>query len=86
MSMISTSRARNKSSCSGPFGFAFIAHPEIARFRLKSYKTLQSKATESAHFTHKINVLGFVQGELRKRHLKKLGAALKAHFAMGDIV
>jgi hypothetical protein len=64
MSMISTSRARNRSSCSGPFGFAFIAYPEIARFLLESYKTLQSKATENAYFRHKISMLRVVQGEL----------------------
>ena len=65
MSMISTNRARNRSSCSGPFGFAFTAHPEIARFRLESYETLQKMANENDQFTHKISALRIVQGELR---------------------
>jgi hypothetical protein len=41
-----------------------MARSEIARFQPEAYKTLQSEARKTAVSQHKINDMGFVQGEL----------------------
>jgi hypothetical protein len=64
-SIMSVSRGRSRSSCSGSRGLAFIAPSEIAGFRPEPCETLHSQATPKRDSAHEIKSMGVVQGELR---------------------
>lgn len=57
MSTIAPNHTRNRSGCSDRFDFAFIAHLEMARFRLEARATLHSKATQNAFLLPDISFL-----------------------------
>ncbi|MBY6059818.1 hypothetical protein, partial [Leisingera daeponensis] len=64
MSIISTRRARQRSSCSGVGFRGFILRLEIAGFLPSQYKTLHARPNKIRIFSSKISQIKIVQGEL----------------------
>ncbi|MCC5972960.1 MAG: hypothetical protein JJT81_02800 [Rubellimicrobium sp.] len=65
MSIISTSRARSRSSCSGGGFLGFMARLEIAGFRLQLYQRLHPEPKENAALCSENSGMGAVQDEPR---------------------
>jgi hypothetical protein len=64
MAIMSVSRGRKRSSCSGPRDFGFFTRSEIAVFWPETYQILQFHDIRKRRVGNKINALRLVQAGL----------------------